>query len=219
VTLAARSFLRISTLRGPTPPPTGRRVRLARPRGRAGTAARSIREDLLGAGFRVAVSATVRGQVKSRVGVLRVTGDCPSRRRIGSRFLRRARDGREKGRGSRVAVARRPSPVLTRSPSGGFARPVAADEFGPREEGLALGLGSLSAVRVHLARGPRGPRVASRESRAPKSSPSGLVRRRSRRSVSSGRTQVRAEGWRSEAQVEKASERQKAKRGSAARNG
>jgi len=34
------------------------------------------------------------------------------------------------GRGSRVIVARRSGPVRTESPSGGLARPVAADEVG-----------------------------------------------------------------------------------------
>jgi len=55
-----------------------------------------------------------------------------------------------------VIVARRSSPVRTESPSGGVARPVAADEVGSRE----LELASAIEIRVHLARGLNGPRVA-----------------------------------------------------------
>lgn len=74
----------------------------------------------------------------------------------GSLETRRRAERTGKGRGSRVIVARRSSPVRTESPSGEAARPVAADEVGSRE----LELASANEARVHLARGLNGPRVA-----------------------------------------------------------
>jgi len=67
------------------------------------------------------------------------------------------RGGRDKGRGRRVAVVRRSSSVLTDLLSGRFARPVAADEFGSRAVETVFGLASPSEIRIHPARGLRGP--------------------------------------------------------------
>jgi hypothetical protein len=129
-----------------------------------------------------------------------------------------------------VAVVRRSSSVLTDLSSGRFARPVAADEFGSRAVETVFGLASPSEIRIHPARGLRGPRVARRASRAAErfagegreARHQVAVRRRGsgrpdsrdwrqRETTAEFERRKSLEGSRSEAQVEKASERRKAR--------